>query len=153
MGQPGCATGIARLRVIFTGEEQAAATYDPCAFKPGDTLLSGDLMPGIPDALFEDQKGTVISIEVTAGAKTELFPAGYNEWRNAVGCRVTAPASEGRANKAVIALVAKRLDVPASAVSIVAGMTASQKKIHISGWSKSSLAKRLQSMLYDRSYE
>jgi hypothetical protein len=38
MGQPGCATGIARLRVIFTGEETAPATRDPGAFKPGDII-------------------------------------------------------------------------------------------------------------------
>ena len=60
------------------------------------------------DVLLEDRKGTILLIEVTAGAKSDLFPAGYNEWRNAIGCRVTAPAVHGKANKAVIGII--RLD-------------------------------------------
>ena len=102
-------------------------------------------MPGMPDALSEDSTGTIIFVDVTSGAKENLFPSGYNEWRQSIGCRVTAPASEGRANKAVIALVAKTLGVPASSVSIVSGMTASHKRIHVSGRSKSALLRVLQS--------
>jgi uncharacterized protein (TIGR00251 family) len=136
MGQPGCATGIARLRVIFTGEDTASATYDPCVFKPGDITFRGAEMPDITDAVFEDADGILIAIEVSASAKANEFPAGYNEWRNAVGCRVTAPASEGKANKAVISFIAKKLEVPASTVTIVSGMTSAQKKIHIAGIAK-----------------
>jgi len=102
-------------------------------------------MPNITDAVFEDAHGVFIAIEVSAGAKVSQFPAGYNEWRNAVGCRVTAPASEGKANKAVIAIIGKTLGVPASAVSIVSGMTTSHKKIHIAGLSKSRTAELLMS--------
>jgi len=145
MGQPGCATGIARLRVIFTGEETASATRDPRAFKPGDIILWGAGMLDITDAVFEDANGILIAIEVSAGAKASQFPAGYNEWRNAVGCRVTAPASEGKANKAVITIIGKTLGVPASAISIVSGMTTSHKKIHIAGLSKSRIAELLMS--------
>lgn len=101
-------------------------------------------MPDFSDALFEDRHGTRISIEVTAGAKTGLFPAGYNAWRKAIGCRVSAPAIEGRANKAVMALVATRLDVPSSSVSIQSGATSSQKKVLISGLNKDEIIKRLQ---------
>jgi uncharacterized protein len=93
-------------------------------------------MSGFADALFEDRDGTRIAIEVTAGSKTEAFPAGYNEWRKTIGCRVSAPALEGRANKAVIALVSSALDVPASSVSIHSGATSSQKKVLVSGKSK-----------------
>ncbi|MDD3136117.1 MAG: DUF167 domain-containing protein [Methanoregula sp.] len=102
-------------------------------------------MPGMPDAFSEDSTGTIIAVDVTANAKADLFPSGFNEWRQALGCRVTAPASEGRANKAIIALVAKTLGVPASSVSIVSGMTASHKRIHVYGLSKSALIRILQS--------
>jgi len=112
----------------------------------GRHIPSGATMSGIPDALFEDHGCTVISIEVTAGAKTNVFPAGYNEWRNTIGCRVTAPASEGKANKAVIALVAKTLGVPATAVSIIAGMTVSQKKISITGLPKAYVTEKLRAL-------
>jgi len=93
-------------------------------------------MPDITDAVFEDTQGILIAVEVSASAKANEFPAGYNAWRNAIGCRVTAPASEGKANKAVIALVAKKLDVPASTVTIVSGMTSSQKRVRIAGIAK-----------------
>jgi uncharacterized protein (TIGR00251 family) len=110
-------------------------------------------MPGITDAVFEDEKGILIEIEVSAGSKAGQFPAGYNQWRNTVGCRVTAPASEGKANKAVIAIIAKTLGIPASAISIVSGMTSSQKRVHIAGVSKSRVAKLLLSLQSMRSHE
>jgi uncharacterized protein (TIGR00251 family) len=100
-------------------------------------------MSDFADALFEDRDGTRISIEVTAGARTEAFPAGYNEWRKMIGCRVSAPALEGRANKAVIALVSSALDVPASSVSINSGATSSQKKVLVSGMSKNDVLELL----------
>ena len=52
-------------------------------------------MSPMTDALLEDRDGVLVSIEVTAGVKTDLFPAGYNEWRKAIGCRVAAPAAPG----------------------------------------------------------
>jgi uncharacterized protein len=100
-------------------------------------------MPDITDALFEDRHGIVIAIEVTAGAKTSAFPAGYNEWRKQIGCRVTAQAVEGKANKAVMALVAQSLDVPASSVCILSGSTASQKRILVTGITRACLLERL----------
>ncbi|HII98464.1 MAG TPA: YggU family protein [Methanoregula sp.] len=93
-------------------------------------------MPDLSQALFEDSHGTRIAIEVTAGAKAESFPAGYNEWRKVIGCRVAAPALEGRANKAVIALVSGTLKVPASSVSIQSGQLSSLKKVLVSGMKK-----------------
>jgi uncharacterized protein len=100
-------------------------------------------MSGYEAALFEDRDGIRIAIEVTAGAKTEAFPAGFNEWRKTIGCRVSAPALEGRANKAVIALVSSALDVPSSSVSIHSGATSSQKKVLIRGMSKREILERL----------
>ena len=100
-------------------------------------------MPDYADALFEDPHGTRIALEVTAGAKTGTFPFGYNEWRKSIGCRVTAPALEGRANKAVIALVSGTLGVPASSVSIHSGATSSQKKVFVTGMAKEAVLERL----------
>ena len=108
MGQPGCATGISPGKGLNTGEERQHATGDPCALLPGNIpFQTGDPMPDISGAVSEERQGVVISIEVTAGAKEAGFPAGYNEWRRSIGCRVTAPALEGRANKAIIELVAE----------------------------------------------
>ncbi|MGA2104492.1 DUF167 domain-containing protein [Methanoregula sp.] len=93
-------------------------------------------MSTIADAISEDSGNTLLHIEVSAGAKSDLFPAGFNAWRNTIGCRVTAPAVNGKANKAVIGLISSTTGVPVSAVSIVSGLTSSQKKIRIVGVSK-----------------
>ena len=106
---------------------------------PGNILISSFPMPDIADALTEERNGTIISIDVTAGSKAELFPAGYNQWRKAIGCRVTAHALEGKANKAIIALIAETLDLPASTISIQSGATSSQKRVLIAGVAKKDL--------------
>ena len=96
-------------------------------------------MSSMEDAVLEDRNGILVNIEVTAGAKSDLFPAGYNEWRKAIGCRVMAPAVDGKANKAVIGLISASMSVPSSSVSLVAGLTSSQKKVRITGITKARL--------------
>lgn len=100
-------------------------------------------MPDISGAVTEVRQGVVIAIEVTAGAKEAVFPAGYNDWRRTIGCRVPAPALEGRANKAIIRLVAEKLGVPSSAVSIVSGAASSQKRVLVAGMSWQQVLERL----------
>ena len=51
----------------------------------------------------------------------------------ALKIRVTQPPEKAKANKAVIALLAKRLGFAKSALTIVAGGTARDKQIKISG--------------------
>jgi uncharacterized protein (TIGR00251 family) len=106
---------------------------------PGNISLCGALMPDIADALLEDRHGTLIAIEVTAGAKTSAFPAGYNEWRKTIGCRVTAPAVGGKANQAVISLISERCAIPAAKVIIRSGATSSQKRVLVMGMDKKDL--------------
>jgi uncharacterized protein len=112
---------------------------------PGNILISSFPMPDIADALVEERNGTIISLDVTAGSKVELFPAGYNEWRKAIGCRVTAHALEGKANKAIITLIADTLDLPASSISIQSGATSSQKRVLVMGVAKNDILLRLNS--------
>ena len=106
----------------------------------------GSLMPDISDALFKDRCGTIIALEITAGANTDSFPAGYNEWRKTIGCRVTAPATGGKANHAVISLLSERLDVPSTVLSIQSGATSSKKRVLVSGIRKPDLLDRLKSI-------
>lgn len=46
---------------------------------------------------------------------------------------VTAPPADGKANAAVLALLAKALHVPKSTLSVITGTTGRNKLIHISG--------------------
>ena len=100
-------------------------------------------MPDFADALVEGRHGTTIALEVITGAKNDSFPAGCNVWRKTISCRVTAPAVEGKANRAVIALVSRILGVPATAVSIQSGATSSQKRVLVTGIGKKDLLDRL----------
>ncbi len=47
--------------------------------------------------------------------------------------RVTAPPIEGRANEALIAFLAKRLKLPKSRLSLLAGDTSRLKQIEVEG--------------------
>lgn len=55
--------------------------------------------------------------------------------------RVAAAASEGEANAAVVALIAKALGRPKSAVRLVAGHTARAKRLEIEGADAAGLAR------------
>ena len=103
-------------------------------------------MPDIADALFEDRHGTIISIEVTAAAKTSGFPAGFNPWRKTIGCRVTAPAAGGKANRAVISLIAERCGIAEARVSIRSGATSGHKRVLVTGVDKETLLERLKDL-------
>jgi uncharacterized protein len=100
-------------------------------------------MPDMSGAVSEERLGAVIAIEVTAGAKEAVFPAGYNEWRRTILCRVHAPALEGRANKAVLSLIAGKLEVPSTSVSILSGAVSSQKRVLVTGIGKQDILVRL----------
>lgn len=95
--------------------------------------------PGFPrlvpdeDICQETSDGIIITVEVSAGSKREMFPNGYNPWRKAFGIAVKAPPVEGRANKAVIKIISGYFSVPSSSVTIISGQTSSLKKVRICG--------------------
>ena len=57
--------------------------------------------------------------------------------------RVTAAPESGKANAAVVALLAKRLGVPKRSVQIVRGHKSRKKRIHIDGMSASEAPEHL----------
>ena len=84
----------------------------------------------------ETADGIIITIEVSAGSKKALFPDGYNPWRKAFGIAVKAPPVEGKANKAIMELIAGHFHIPVHAVTILSGQTSSVKKVRICGISR-----------------
>jgi uncharacterized protein (TIGR00251 family) len=57
--------------------------------------------------------------------------------------KVTAPPVEGKANEAVVALLAERLRVPKSSIRIVAGERAPLKTLEVTGLDAAAVAERL----------
>ena len=97
----------------------------------------------LADALNSHATGVVIAIEVSPNAKRERFPDGYNPWRRAIGCAVAAPPLDGRANRAVLALVAGALGVKKGEVELIAGATSSLKRVLVRGPSVDEVAATL----------
>jgi uncharacterized protein len=58
------------------------------------------------------------------------------EYQGALKVRLTAPPVDGRANETLRRLLADRLNVPVSAVRIVAGQKSRTKRISITGITK-----------------
>lgn len=64
----------------------------------------------------------------------------------ALAVRVTAPATEGRANHAVERLIADTFGVPCYDVRVVSGRTAKRKRVHVVG-NQAELTARLAALL------
>jgi hypothetical protein len=56
---------------------------------------------------------------------------------------VTAPAEGGRANEAVVRLLAETLELPRASVTVVSGHTARDKIVELDGVSRAELERRL----------
>jgi len=67
------------------------------------------------------------------------------EYQGALKVRLTAPPVDDRANDALVRLLAERLNVPRSAVRIVAGEKSRTKRIEIAGVTRAQLIKMVES--------
>lgn len=63
---------------------------------------------------------------------------------DALRVRVTSPPEKGKANAAVVKLLAGVLDIPANSISVVKGTTSPRKLIEISGCSDEYVRGRLE---------
>ncbi|MFQ5694527.1 MAG: DUF167 domain-containing protein [Terriglobia bacterium] len=84
--------------------------------------------------------GAQFRVKVQARARREQI-AGVHDGRLRV--RVAAPPLEGRANRAVLALLAKHLRVPKSSIKIAAGERSPAKLIHVAGLDAAAVLQRL----------
>ncbi len=79
--------------------------------------------------------GVLVSLRVTPNAATDRIEGTEtrDDGNTLLRLRVTAVPDRGKANAAVIALLAKALGVPKSAITLVSGDTARQKVVRIAG--------------------
>jgi len=83
---------------------------------------------------------TRLRVRVSPGARRGGVAGRVGEvWK----LRVTAPAEGGRANEAVVRLLAEALDVPRRRVSLVSGHTARDKVVELDGVEAAEVERRL----------
>jgi uncharacterized protein len=79
----------------------------------------------------EERGGAIrFAVRVTPRASREAIEGVY---QGALKVRLTAPPVDDRANEALIELLAERLNVPKSAVRIVAGAKSRTKQVEVAG--------------------
>ncbi len=88
-------------------------------------------------------RGTVlVDLVVTpSAARTEV--RGTDPWRHGIVLRVAAKPTEGAANSELLRFLAQRLDMPPSAIRIVAGLRSRRKTVAIRGLSRERIEERL----------
>jgi uncharacterized protein (TIGR00251 family) len=90
------------------------------------------------------EPSTRVRLRVSPGARhSELVGRHGDGWK----VRVTAPPEDGRANDAVLDLLAERLDLPRRSLSIVSGQTAREKVVRMEGIDRAESERRLQEAL------
>jgi uncharacterized protein (TIGR00251 family) len=84
---------------------------------------------------------TRLRIRVSPGARrTELVGRQGEAWK----IRVAAPPERGRANDAVLKLLAERLRIPAAGLTLVSGASARDKVVELRGLAAEEADRRLQ---------
>jgi uncharacterized protein len=79
----------------------------------------------------QEREGKIVfAVRVAPRSSRDAIEGEYN---GALKIRLTAPPVEGRANDALRRLLAERLNVPISAVRIVAGEKSRTKRVEIAG--------------------
>jgi uncharacterized protein len=90
--------------------------------------------------------GLVLRLQVHPGAGKEAVVGVHGD---ALKVRVVAQPESGRANEAVLSLLARLLGVDRSALTITAGQGSRRKRVKIDGMESADLEKRLRVMVAD----
>ncbi len=90
--------------------------------------------------LEEHADGTVLPIRAHAGARANAL---RGEQGGELKVAVTQVAEKGKANKAILQLLGKKLNVPRSRLELIAGHSNTHKKILVRGIQPGELAARI----------
>ena len=87
--------------------------------------------------------GVILTVKARAGARQNAI---RGVEAGALKVYVTQVAEKGKANRAIIDLISKKLKIPKSQIELVAGQTNSKKKLLLRGFSADELVERLESL-------
>jgi uncharacterized protein len=83
---------------------------------------------------------TRLALRVSPGARTNAVVGRHGEaWK----VRVAAPPEDGRANAAVVELLADTLGIPARTISVISGHGARDKLVELAGIASDEIERRL----------
>jgi uncharacterized protein (TIGR00251 family) len=94
----------------------------------------------------DDSGSAVIRLHVQPGAGRTAVVGRHGD---AVKVRVAAPPEGGRANDAVVALIASTFDVKVTQVSLVSGQSSRAKRVQIDGIAEAELERLLELAMDD----
>ncbi len=95
-------------------------------------------------ALEAHPEGTILPVRAQPGARRNCFAGVHN---GKLKVAVTQVAEKGKANRAIIDVLAKELRLRKSQVELIAGETAAQKRFLIRAVSREQLAERIAAAL------
>ncbi|WP_313802138.1 DUF167 family protein [Sphingobium sp.] len=103
-------------------------------------------------AWVRDGDDLLLSVRLTPGAAREEIGGVWTDEKGAawLSARVRAVPEKGKANAALIALLAKRLDWPRSAISLESGDTNRLKRLRIKGGGEALAFLRLSAIIRER---
>jgi len=81
------------------------------------------------DAVKQSPQGVLISLHVVPGSSNEVFPSGYNPWRNCLEIKVRSAASENKANREVLETLARFFGIAHEDVQLLSGLKNREKTI------------------------
>jgi len=87
--------------------------------------------------------GAIFNLFVTPGAKSTIFPSGFNKWRNCIEIMISSPAKDNKANKEVIRTIADYFEKPVENVLIISGAKNRLKSVLIKDISLEFASERL----------
>ena len=102
---------------------------------------------GVSSCLSPTLDGSVIvDIEVQPSAKTQGI-TGFNAWRARISVAVKAEAKDGKANQAVLHVLATQLELEARSLSITSGRKSRLKSVRVEDATPDNLVGLLESIL------
>jgi uncharacterized protein (TIGR00251 family) len=101
-------------------------------------------------AVTDHPKGVVLPVRARPGAKRSEF---LDEHDGALRLTVTAPPDKGRANEAIVELLARELNLPRSRFEILTGETARIKRILVTGIPADELLSRIYAVIEPTAFE
>lgn len=104
-------------------------------------------MSKIEELVKKHKDGVTIDLFIKPDSKKNMFPVGFDEWRNCVEMNVKSSAQDNKANMDVLKTISGYFKTPLSNVLLVAGAKKREKTVLIKDANVNNLSKKLEASL------